>query len=422
MKKSILFTLFVNTIIAIACSKQNPLLEQPNTQNNNIVYDTFAVNPPDTKTSYSQDGITWDNGDNIYYFSGPTEASMTKRSITIATSGSSSQIELQRDANDKYYVLLHNGEENPKFQQYGTTIGFSGINPSQDGTFASANISAAYTTDLAGSSEPKKLTFQNITTPLEFFIARKDIRKVVFKGNNKEYVNGRLNVDFTTNPYTVSRRSNYPGAKSTAPDSIMFSKDPVLDKAYYFNVMPQKFTKGFTIQYYGKKDDADYLIGETKTSSSVTFTPGNMKYISDINVNYTIQGVAKKDGWIISTSGNDKFYQKFDLDDKISVDAGEVANQGYYLDATNHYWRLYQVRGPNFTISAKDGYTIKSITFIYTNKNNGVIKKGDVQVTSGTSTEINAQSQEFSVGTTTTATNGSVAIKNIKVSYYKNKE
>lgn len=417
MKNLLLFSFCI--LISVACSKQNAYTGyNGNFLGQGFVCDTFVIASPDTKTSYSiADGVSWETDDIIYYYSGPSEEGLEKRSFTIQSSGSSAQIQLTRPESDTYYVLIHNGTENALMKQYGTTMAFSGINPGQDGTFESANISASY---FAASSQ-EAISMHNITTPLEFSIARTDVKKVSFKGNNKEYVNGRLQVNLTTNPYTVSRYSNYPNAKGNAnyTDSILFTSSPSVNP-YYLNIMPQTFSKGFTISYYGAED---YLIGTTATSSSVDFSAGKMKYISGVNVKYSTEGMAKWHEWEVSTTEANKFYQKFDIDNNISIDAGTNIQQGYYFvdDSKRHYWRLYEARGPEFKISAKNDYKIKSITFTYTNKNYGVIKSGTTSMSSDTPLNFDTPVAEatLSVGHSSGASKGSVAITHIKVSYIK---
>jgi len=403
-------------LLSVACSKQiTPLEYNESSLETGYVCDTFVVNSPDTKTSYSEDGVSWEKNDLIYYYSMPN--GMSKRNYKITSAGNSTTLELTRPEGDTCYVLVHNGIENPLFKEYGNTMAFSGINPKQDGTFKSANISASY----IKASSKETIQMHNITALLEFAIAREDVRIVEFKGNNSEKVNGRLSVDLTTNPYTVSRYGNYPNAGNSALDTISFTSAPSANP-YYFNIMPQIFTKGFTISYYGTNSDGNYPIGTTSTSNEVDFSAGKMKFISGINAKYSTEGIAKWHDWTVSTSGNNQFYQKFAIDNNILVDSGTNIQQGYYFvsDKGYHTWRVYENRGKSFKIESAEGYTINTVTFTYTGKNACVIQNDGITYASESPITINGNSATFDVVYSQSGkTSGSVAITSIKVSYKK---
>ena len=133
------------------------------------------------------------------------------------------------------------------------------------------------------------------------------------------------------------------------------------------------------------------------------------------NVSVIIQNYATEHGW-----NNDKKYTEMSLDSIISASITGGTNSGkYYTNGQN--WRLYQTENPTLTISALDGYLIKSISITHTLSNTGILLDPDDNVvTSGaTIDDIDGESFTYHVGNSGTATNGQVRISRIDVEYYE---
>ena len=113
---------------------------------------------------------------------------------------------------------------------------------------------------------------------------------------------------------------------------------------------------------------------------------------------------------------NSTQYNTIKLDDVVTATATGGANTGkYYTNGAN--WRLYQTENPTLTISAIEGYTIKSVKITYASQNTGVLTYNSSNIASETVVDVNASSITFGVGNTGSATNGQVRITKIEVAY-----
>lgn len=132
---------------------------------------------------------------------------------------------------------------------------------------------------------------------------------------------------------------------------------------------------------------------------------------SSVTVSKTIEAIADANGWTNSTQ-----YSTITLDEVITATATVGTNTGKYY-TSGEEWRIYQSENPNLTITASEGYTIKTVKITYNIKNNGVLTYNSSNVTSGTAVTVNATSISFGVGNTSTATNGQVKVTAIEVVY-----
>lgn len=107
-------------------------------------------------------------------------------------------------------------------------------------------------------------------------------------------------------------------------------------------------------------------------------------------------------------------YKSITLDDNITVTTTGTGNNGkYYND-----WRLYQNGSGNAIVTAKNGYTIQSVTFTFSVASYGVLKYNDSPVTTGSEVNVGGvESATFTVGNSGNATNGQVKITAIEVKY-----
>jgi len=145
---------------------------------------------------------------------------------------------------------------------------------------------------------------------------------------------------------------------------------------------------------------------------------------ADITVTQTAEQLAETYGW---TSGG--FYDSFVLDGVVTYRANQPVSgnkNGYYSPDDPRDWRIYQARNSGeFTVSARAGYKIKSLSFIYGTKNTGVLSlvsgtnvETQYQVASGQTLLVDTNSITFYAGNTTTITNGQVKLSQFTVTYY----
>ena len=127
-----------------------------------------------------------------------------------------------------------------------------------------------------------------------------------------------------------------------------------------------------------------------------------------ITIETTIEAYATANSW-----SNGVKYSTAKLDDVITATASDGTNNGKYY-TSDQTWRLYGSESGTLTLSAEAGYSIQSVTIMFTLKDSGKLLFGGAEVTSGTAVEVNASSAVFSVGG---ESKGKVFVKSISVTY-----
>ncbi len=155
---------------------------------------------------------------------------------------------------------------------------------------------------------------------------------------------------------------------------------------------------------------ARFTIDETAGTAEVSVTV--KKSVGETTTaNVVIKDYATANSWANATQ-----YGTLQLDSNITVTVKGGDNTGKYYDNGNE-WRIYQNESPSITITAKENYTIVSVTVTYSVKNTGILTNGTTQVKTGTLIDVNAASIVLGVGNTGTAKNGQVKITAIEVVY-----
>lgn len=155
---------------------------------------------------------------------------------------------------------------------------------------------------------------------------------------------------------------------------------------------------------------ARFTIDETAGTAEVSVTV--KKSVGETTTaNVVIKDYATANSWANATQ-----YGTLQLDSNITVSVKGGDNTGKYYDNGNE-WRIYQNESPSITITAKENYTIVSVTVTYSVKNTGILTNGTTQVKTGTLIDVNAASIVLGVGNTGTEKNGQVKITAIEVVY-----
>ena len=124
----------------------------------------------------------------------------------------------------------------------------------------------------------------------------------------------------------------------------------------------------------------------------------------------TISDYATANNWKNSTQ-----YTSVTLDENATITASGGGNTGkYYTNGSD--WRFYQNETAKAIINLSNG-NLTSATFTYEISNGGVLKYNDSNLSSGTSVNLSGTSAEFTVGNTSSATNGQVKFTAITVNY-----
>ncbi len=127
-----------------------------------------------------------------------------------------------------------------------------------------------------------------------------------------------------------------------------------------------------------------------------------------ITIETTIEAYATANSW-----SNGVKYSTAKLDEVITATASDGTNNGKYY-TSDQTWRLYGSESGTLTLSAEAGYSIQSVTIVFTLKDSGKLLFGGAEVTSGTAVEVNDLSAVFSVGG---ESKGKVFVKSISVTY-----
>jgi len=416
-----LYLLLTISIAAISCTKSE---DGPQPKEKEIVYDTFTISAPSTKTALSDgDKVSWKKDDQIIYYSntGDATAGYEKRYADIQDDCSSAQVTLKRNSGEKFYVLCYAGITSSDMgltsRELATFTPKNVLPATQTGAFSRANVCVGYI-DLTKQPAVTTLSLQNVTSLVEFSTtADQNIKKVEFFGFDDEAVsaddaNGRIVVDLTSPEHFVAT----PRGSETSKVITISDDNPLAGKSY-FSVFPGTFSKGFGIKWDKLKSGKQYTYCCVGTNNSTSFTPGKI-----IDIGSPFNSTTSKYGVIDMTTAeimtaldvpSGGFIQTLNLDD-VTISAptksGSTSQQGNY----NTQWRLYQARGTELTVSTSVG-TIKNVKFDYTISNTGCLKDGSTVISSGTTVEVKSASKTFTIGNTGTATNGQVRITNIKV-------
>lgn len=174
----------------------------------------------------------------------------------------------------------------------------------------------------------------------------------------------------------------------------------------------------YTISVVAKGNGTDYLDSEPKTQTGTTKdeqqSGGGDDSAELVTISNTIAKLADANSWNDATK-----YTTVNLDEIITASVSGGSNTGkYYVNGEN--WRIYQNESPSLKISAVSGYTIKTVKITYSVKNSGTLTLNSSNITSGTEVVVDANTINFGVGNTGTATNGQVQVTEINVVYKKN--
>ena len=221
-------TLTIMCAIALmACNKENPRVPSEGT------FSATLETPVVVKTQLGTDGksVVWRANDEINIFAGEKN-----EKYTTASSGTTTATFTGNPVSaDAYYALY----------PYDATAQL------QDGKII-ATLPAAQTANknnlgnkmnvAVACSNTSALSFKNVGGLIQFEIKTKNVGEVVIKGNNNEYIAGKVSIDWNGgNPkYTVVEGKQEISLKPYGNKVFEMGK-------YHFVVLPQTFEKGITI-------------------------------------------------------------------------------------------------------------------------------------------------------------------------------
>lgn len=221
------------------------------------LYATSGEN--ETKTVLQQDGsVFWSPSDCIKVFYGNIPGKFTSTNTAPAASAefTGSLGSFVMDGVTEFvaaypfsdYTLLSGNQ---------LSIGLPNEQVAVEGTFADDLFICA------AKSKDVHLHFYNVCGGVKFSLARDDIKKVVFRGNDNESLAGRMAVEFDSSgiPQVTGLTDGHSSVTLTAPDGGTFKKG----SWYYLVLIPQALSQGYTVELY-----ADELAETISSDSSVT--------------------------------------------------------------------------------------------------------------------------------------------------------
>ena len=116
------------------------------------------------------------------------------------------------------------------------------------------------------STTGSKLNFKNVCGLVRVYVGCEHVTKIEFKGNADEVVAGEIIVDAADATYVSGAATEKVITVTPPAEAATF---PV--GAYYFSVLPQNFTKGFTVTYYTANGNID-----TRSTDAVNVQRSNL--------------------------------------------------------------------------------------------------------------------------------------------------
>ena len=124
-------------------------------------------------------------------------------------------------------------------------------------------------------SKDFNLHFYNVCGGVSFSLARDDIKKVVFRGNNKETLAGTMFVDFAADgiPQVLDFTAGRSSVTLSAPEGETLKKGVW----YYLVTAPQNLSQGYTMELW-----ADEIVETVSSESAVTIRRSAWGVLKDI--------------------------------------------------------------------------------------------------------------------------------------------
>lgn len=234
-------------IAAVACNKELPQEQLP--AGETVTFEA-SVDGADTKVALDGKVSNWEKGDKITIHNGTkgyefsTEDAGTKAAFSYTGDDF---------AGEKFMAVYPSGNYTADVEAKTVTAAIPTYQPSRENDFSAGAVpSVAYT-------ETQSLSFKNAASLLKFTVKGKNIKGLVFYGNNNEAVSGNIEVvlgddnaiksivaketTITENDITETKLVTW--AKVWAQTSNWCFNEGT---TYYLAVVPQMFEKGFTVQ------------------------------------------------------------------------------------------------------------------------------------------------------------------------------
>ena len=246
MKKN-LFMVAAVALAAVSCNKELPIEQVPAGE---VTKFEASVDGADTKVVLDGKVSKWENGDKITIHNGT-------KGYEFSTTDEGARAEFTYTGTDfsgeKFIAVYPSGTYSADVEAKTVVASIPTYQPSRDGSFSVGAVpSVAY-------SETQSLAFKNAAALLKFTVKGKNVKGLVFYGNNNEAVTGNVKVtvnDDNTIKSIEAQETTITENDVTETKFITWAKVWantsnwcfVEGTTYYLAVVPQNFTKGFAVQ------------------------------------------------------------------------------------------------------------------------------------------------------------------------------
>ena len=247
MKKNLFAIAAVAMVAAVSCNKE---IQQENLPVGEVVTFEASVDGAETRVALDGKVSKWEKGDKITIHNGTTGYM-----FSTTDEGATADFTYAGDdfTGEKFMAVSPAGTYTADVEAKTVTAAIPTYQPSRDGNFSVGAVpSVAYT-------ETQSLSFRNAATLLKFTVKGKNVKGLIFYGNNGEAVSGNIEVslnDDNTIKSIVAKETTITENDVTETKLITWAKVWAQTEnwcfnegvTYYLSVVPQKFEKGFAVE------------------------------------------------------------------------------------------------------------------------------------------------------------------------------
>ena len=247
MKKNLFAIAAVAMVAAVSCNKE---IQQENLPVGEVVTFEASVDGAETRVALDGKVSKWEKGDKITIHNGTTGYM-----FSTTDEGATADFTYAGDdfAGEKFMAVSPAGTYTADVEAKTVTASIPTYQPSREGNFSVGAVpSVAYT-------ETQSLSFRNAATLLKFTVKGKNVKGLIFYGNNGEAVSGNIEVslnDDNTIKSIAAKETTITENDVTETKLITWAKVWAQTEnwcfnegvTYYLSVVPQKFEKGFAVE------------------------------------------------------------------------------------------------------------------------------------------------------------------------------
>lgn len=341
------FILISAALLSLACTKE--IVDEQEVYDGE--YKTITFESVMTKTTLAESGeVAWEAGDQIsvyYVADGVAKEAVATASAAGTTSTFTTQIPIE-DNPTEYYAAYPAGAGELTIDGETKAVSFAvNVNPlACDGSFKSANFSAAYT-----SAETMAFAFKNAVGLIKMSLPEGGVvtygeneyklKRIYLRGQEAGFKNvGKLAV--TVADGTVSSFGEAPGASNVRTGEL---SEEVLATGYaYIPSAPGTWTKGICVRY--ETDNGALPAVLSKPDAVITLARGEILTLMDLTskviFDYYVAPEAKGTG-----------------DGLSEANAMGLADMQAMLDLTSKIYGVYHLESTTFHMLAGETYLLK---------------------------------------------------------------